>query len=130
MSDGSLVTMDAVGGSGEVTQFTVDSSAATVGGGAVAGVAITQVSVAPAGGTGFILTPDTDNISPATASLQYSEDGGATYRNIGSATLINATADVADPAAVLIGDGVYYQVLVSGGGSATSLSLWTAHAGA
>lgn len=59
LDDGSTVTVDAES-SGVVTQFTVDNSTSR---GAVASVQLDQVSVAPAGGTGFNLTPDTDNIA-------------------------------------------------------------------
>ena len=62
MSDDSLITVDAVSG-GVVTQFTVNAiAAAAEARSSVSGTANTQVSVAPAGGTGFTMTPDTDNL--------------------------------------------------------------------
>lgn len=66
MSDNSLVTVDTLSGSAVLT-FTVDSSEAYT---SVSGTANTQVSVLPTGGTGFTLTPDTDNLRTSpTASL-------------------------------------------------------------
>jgi hypothetical protein len=65
MSDGSLVTVDAVT-TGEVTQFTVDSSGAV---GSVTGVANTQL-LTDGSGTGFTLTPEVDNLQEI-AALQW-----------------------------------------------------------
>jgi hypothetical protein len=56
--DWTTVTIDAVGGGGIVTQFTVNS---TKGRSAVAGTTMTQSSTTGSG-VGFTLTPDTDNI--------------------------------------------------------------------
>ena len=58
LSDNTLITVDSVS-SGAVVTFTVDSSEAYS---SLTGVANTQVSVLPAGGSGFTLTPDTDNL--------------------------------------------------------------------
>ena len=66
----------------------------------------------------------------ATASLQYSEDGGATYRSVEEASIVGITSDMTNPVALLIGGDVYFRVLLSGAGGSTSLALWTAHAGA
>lgn len=62
MSDGTLVTIDAVGGGGAVTQFTVNSAAARA---AVDGETITQESTDGIG-INFALQPGVDNITPAT----------------------------------------------------------------
>jgi hypothetical protein len=58
MSDGTVVTVDLVA-TGVISQFTVDS---TLSRGAGAADVLTQVSVTPAGGAGFTLTLDTDNV--------------------------------------------------------------------
>ena len=60
MSNGAQVTFDAVGGSGDVTAFTVDGTTQTSD--AISGSALTQSSVSPAGGTGFTLTPGDANV--------------------------------------------------------------------
>ncbi len=65
LSDGTVVTVDAVNGNGDVTQFTVNSTASR---GAIAGVALTQTSTSGTG-TGFTLTPDVDNVSAAGATV-------------------------------------------------------------
>lgn len=59
LNNNSTVTVNTVDTGGEVLTFTVT----TVAGVAVSGVALTQSSVDPAGGTGFTLTPDDDNLS-------------------------------------------------------------------
>ena len=58
LSDGTLITVDAVS-SGVVTQFTVSSNTST---GAAVGDVLTQADTRGSG-TGFTLTPDTDNIA-------------------------------------------------------------------
>lgn len=61
MSDGSLITVDAVS-AGVVTQFTVDATASR---GSAKGVDITMVST-DGSGDDFTLTPDTDNMELTT----------------------------------------------------------------
>jgi len=68
MSDGSLITVDAVSG-GVVTQFTVDSSTAVA---SITGVANTQLAT-DGSGTGFTLTPEVDNLAEV-AALQWLEN--------------------------------------------------------
>ncbi len=58
LSNGSVIKVLTVGGSDEVLTFEV----LTVTGTAVDGVALTQASVAPSGGTGFTLTPGINNL--------------------------------------------------------------------
>lgn len=59
LSNGTTVTVDAVGVAGTVTEFSIT----TVAGLAVQSATLTQASVAPAGGTGFTLTPGANNIA-------------------------------------------------------------------
>jgi hypothetical protein len=59
LDDGYIqVTVDAVDGGGAVTQFTVNGHSRNVS----SGTTLAQSVVRPVGGTGFTLTPDTDNI--------------------------------------------------------------------
>jgi len=60
LNSGAEVTVDAVNGSNQVTQFTVDSTTQTSD--SAYSTADNQSSVAPAGGTNFSLTPDDKNI--------------------------------------------------------------------
>jgi hypothetical protein len=65
MSDGSLITVDAVS-TGTVTQFTVDSSNAVA-----SEIAVPNTQLATDGsGTGFSMTPDIDNLTEV-AALQW-----------------------------------------------------------
>lgn len=61
LSDGSTVTVDLVGISGDVVEFTLDSSSSN---GSSVGDTLTQVStsIAISGGTGFTLTLDVNNV--------------------------------------------------------------------
>lgn len=58
LNNATEITVDAVGGSGEVTEFTVS----VVGNPAAAGVQLNQSSVSPAGGSSFALTPEAPNL--------------------------------------------------------------------
>ena len=65
LSDGTVITVDAIDANDDVTQFTVDSSAST---GAVVGETLTQTSTSGTG-TGFTLTVDTDNLIASSAAV-------------------------------------------------------------
>jgi hypothetical protein len=58
LSDGSVITVDAVDGNGVVTQFTVTTSGTT---GYLTGATLTQVSTTSVAGAGFSITSDTAN---------------------------------------------------------------------
>jgi hypothetical protein len=60
MSNGATIQVDAVS-TGTVTQFTITQGMRRT----FNGETLTQVSVSPAGGTGFTLTPDADNLESA-----------------------------------------------------------------
>ena len=58
LNDGSVITVDAVDGSGVVTDFTVTTAGTT---GFLTGATLTQSSTTSAAGAGFTLTTDTNN---------------------------------------------------------------------
>lgn len=92
LSDGSEVTVDNVA-AGVVTEFTVSLSGNTV---VSAGTPLTQTGVVPAGGTGFSLTPQANNIS--TGTIQWDVDD-VFLRNTGD-ILDSGTLTIASGAAV------------------------------
>lgn len=108
--NGTQVIVDAVGGGGEVTQFTVD----TVTGTAVVGEPVVQTSVSPTGGTGFTITPGTSNVQFIVQDIRPAEvavdvnggeitnvnivDGGYGYRQTPEpAATLAAMTTVANP---------------------------------
>ena len=84
LSDGSIVTVDAVDGNGDVTEFTVDSTSST---GAVADIPLVQVALERAGEINppgadntFTLTPGANNVSQTSTFIYEvaANDTGAT----------------------------------------------------
>lgn len=75
---GTEITVVAVGGSGEVTEFTVG----TVSGTAEANVELNQSTVAPPGGSNFALTPQASNLEVAdlgdVTQFTVTDSGGST----------------------------------------------------
>jgi hypothetical protein len=95
MSDGTLVTVDAVA-AGVVTEFTVDSKGS---GGCKAGQTLTQVS-STGSGTGFTLTPDTDNIEQGKFPVLTDSEGNVPAVTVGKSvayTLVGSEADCLGP---------------------------------
>lgn len=64
-----------------------------------------------------------------TASLQYSEDAGSTYRNVDEVSLVSVTTDMTDPAMLIVGAGVPFRLQLTTGGGSPDLKLFAAHAG-
>lgn len=65
----------------------------------------------------------------ATANLQYSEDGGATYRDVAATTLLLLADDMDDPVDILVGEGTWWQLEIASPGASTLLALWYAQVG-
>lgn len=68
MSDGTEVTVNTIGGSGDVLTFDVYSA---LSGGVEVSDTLTQASVAPSGGSGFELILDTDNVTTPEANERF-----------------------------------------------------------
>lgn len=49
----------------------------------------------------------------ATATLQYSEDGGTTWRNVAVLALVGVTADMANGVAMLAGQGIKFRLEIT-----------------
>lgn len=96
LSDGSVITVDAVDGNGDVTQFTVTTSGNTA---VTAGVALTQTSTSGSG-TSFTLTPQGANFSAGT--MQWDVDD-VFLRNTGD-TLDSGSLTIASGADLVIVD--------------------------
>ncbi len=64
-----------------------------------------------------------------TASLQYSEDDGATYRDVDVAGLVGLTSNMDAPVALLCSAGVKFQLELDTPGGSTSLTFWEAYSG-
>lgn len=95
LSDGSVITVDAVDGDNDVTDFTVTTN----GGNVTAGVTLTQTS-SDGSGSGFTLTPENPNIQPG--SIQVNVDDSF-LRNDGD-TLDSGTLNIASGANLTIQD--------------------------
>ncbi len=96
LSDGSTITVDAVDGNGDVTDFTVTTN----GGNVTAGATLTQTVPPASGATGFTLTPENPNIQPG--SIQVNVDDSF-LRNDGD-TLDSGTLNIASGADLTIQD--------------------------
>jgi len=97
LSDGSVITVDAVDGGGDVTAFTVTTSGNT---NVTPGTPLTQVSSSGAG-TDFTMTPENNNISDGTISIEVND---SYLRNDGD-TLDSGTLIVAPGATINIASG-------------------------
>jgi hypothetical protein len=97
LSDGTVITVDAVDANGDVTQFTVTTSGQTA---VTPGVALTQSSTSGSG-TSFTLTPENANITAGT--LQWNTDD-VFLRNTGD-TLDSGTLTIASGATINIASG-------------------------
>jgi hypothetical protein len=90
LSNGDIVTVDTVGGSDEVTGFTIT----TVNGVSVDGNELTQSSVDPAGGSGFKLTPGAANLEDVGEVTEFTVDSIGDSFTTGS-TLTQSSVDPA-----------------------------------
>jgi len=97
MSDGSIITVDLVDANGDILEFTVTTSGAT---NVTPGVPLTQVSTSGAG-TAFTLTPEVNNISDGTISIEVND---SYLRNTGD-TLDSGILTVASGAAINVASG-------------------------
>ncbi len=97
MSDGSVITVDAVDGNGDVTDFTVTTSGGT---NVIPGVPLTQTSTSGTG-TAFTVTPEANNISDGTISIEVND---SYLRNNGD-TLDSGTLTITAGAAINIAAG-------------------------
>jgi len=127
MSDGSTITVVAVDGNGDVTQFTVNSSTAAAG--TVSGVALTQTGL---GGTGdsFTYTPGVNNIGGEVLEFTIA-NAGSTVGTVSGTTLTFNSSTGPGVAFTLTpndnnvggGGGIIYAVVDSSQFSAASLQL-------
>ncbi len=96
----------------------------------IAAIAATQVvgTLRPAGTYLFRVSGTWDGITAV--NFQYSEDEGATYRDVSESDLLLLTADMADPVALVVAEGTQWRLELDTPGASTSLTLWYAYAGA
>lgn len=87
LSNNAQITVDTVGGSGEVTAFTIRE----VGSGISAGTTLTQSSVDPSGGTGFTLTPQSANLKVIVFQTEVDVTGLSRRPAFGDAVLFDVT---------------------------------------
>lgn len=64
-----------------------------------------------------------------TANLQYSEDDGATWRDVSVAGLKTITVDMTDPVSIVVAADAKWQLELDTPGASTDLSLWYSYAG-
>ena len=112
LSDGSVITVDAVDGNGDVTQFTVTTSGIT---GVTIGIPLTQTSTSGTG-VAFTLTPEANNVTnvvdPDGLHFGVFTVLSSTFvPGVNPFTTITVVEDIVDPIPILI-PPLFYEISI------------------